>query len=147
MRLEQSVAPAIGARIRAPLLATAPVAVLTAAAITAAGCFSEPAPPTTPASGVECRVPAEAAGATLVAIRAFAFHPAEVRIKRGTRVAWVNCDAAGGDAHTSTSDAGAWDSPFLASGAAFARAFDATGSFTYHCEPHPAMRGTVVVED
>ena len=32
-------------------------------------------------------------------------------------------------------------------GATFTQTFDQTGSFPYHCEPHPSMTGTVIVEE
>ncbi len=82
-------------------------------------------------------------GSTIVVIRNFTFEPAEVRVRAGERVTWVNCDE---DAHTSTADAGAWSSPFMEPGDAFTQAFDAPGDLPYHCEPHPFMHGRVIVE-
>ena len=76
-------------------------------------------------------------------IRRFAFGPAEVRVRVGERVTWINCDE---DGHTSTADAGEWQSPLLAPGDAFTQSFDALGEFVYHCEPHPFMVGRVIVE-
>ena len=107
-----------------------------------AGCFSERS-----ATGVvegECRFPVGEGvpGSTVVLIRGFAFEPAEVRVRAGERVTWINCDE---DAHTSTADGGGWASPLLAPGNAFTQTFDAPGEFAYHCEPHPFMRGEVVV--
>jgi plastocyanin len=108
-----------------------------------AGCFSEHEPNVAP--GGECNLPNNegVAGSTLVVIRSFAFGPTEVRVRAGERVTWVNCDQ---DSHTSTADAGAWSSPFLAPGDAFTQTFSAVGEFSYHCEPHPFMTGRVVVE-
>ena len=82
----------------------------------------------------------------LVAIRGFAFSPDTVRVKRGTTVTWVNCENAGIDAHTSTSDTEIWDSPFLSPGETYSHTFDDAGQFGYFCTPHPFMRGAVVVE-
>jgi plastocyanin len=52
-------------------------------------------------------------------------------------------------AHTSTSDAGTWDSGSVNSGATFARQFTQAGTFPYHCTFHGApgtgMSGTIVV--
>jgi plastocyanin len=112
-----------------------------------AACLSERATGVRATTG-DCGVqlPAEAFGATVVVIRDFAFTPAQVRVRPGAKVTWVNCGAAGSDAHTSTADAGAWDSPLLPPGATFTRQFPASGTFAYHCEPHPSMRGSVVVE-
>jgi plastocyanin len=105
-----------------------------AAAGVTASCFSERttvAPPTT------CQDPC------VVEIRSFSFQPAQVRITAGTTVRWVNRDQV---QHTSTSDGAGWDSPLLAQDASFSRTFTTAGEFPYHCEPHPNMRGTVIVE-
>jgi plastocyanin len=108
-----------------------------------AGCFSE-REATGPGEG-ECRFPVgdDIPGSTVVVIRRFAFGPAEVRVRAGERVTWINCDE---DEHTSTADGGEWQSPLLAPGDAFTQTFDAPGEFAYHCEPHPFMVGRVIVE-
>lgn len=108
-----------------------------------AGCFSERGA-TAPADG-QCTFPIgeDIPGSTIVVIRGFAFGPAEVRVRAGERVTWINCDEV---AHTSTADGGEWASPLLAPGDAFTQTFAAPGDFAYHCEPHPFMRGRVIVE-
>lgn len=95
-----------------------------------------------------CNITVEevAAGDAFVAIRDFAFASDTLHVKQSTRVTWVNCDAAGAEAHTSTSDAGLWTSPLLHAGESFSRVFDAKGTFAYHCTPHPFMHGVVIVE-
>jgi plastocyanin len=126
---------------------------LTSAALVAAmttgllSCVSERATGArTDLAGCDVRLPAEAFGSTIVVIRGFAFSPRQVSVKAGGTVTWVNCEPAGTDAHTSTADAGAWSSPLMAPGETFTRAFGAAGALPYHCEPHPAMTGTVTVE-
>lgn len=129
---------------RVPAVAAASVALGCAAVLS---CVSDRATGARPdANGCDVRLPAEAFGSTVVIVRDFAFVPAEVRVRPGARVTWVNCGAAGRPSHTSTADAGRWRSPLLAPGASFTHAFDAAGSFPYHCEPHPGMTGTVTVE-
>jgi plastocyanin len=127
-------------------LAAAVVAALAAGA----ACFSERQEATSPAATGDCRLPLDSGvvGRTqvVVAIRNFAFVPAEVRVAPGTTVVWVNCEGADIDPHTSTADGGAWDSGFLRPGESYSRTFDEAGSFSYHCTPHPFMRGTVAVE-
>jgi plastocyanin len=91
-------------------------------------------------------LPSESFGSTVVVIRNFAFTPEVVRVRPGSKVAWVNCEPAGTDAHTSTSDAGLWSSSLLATGATYTQVFGVVGSYPYHCTPHPGMRGTVTVE-
>jgi plastocyanin len=108
-----------------------------------AGCFSE-REAAGPAED-ECRFPFadDIPGSTVVVITRFVFGPAEVRVRAGDRVTWINC---GDDQHTSTANGGEWQSPLLAPGDAFTQTFDAPGEFTYFCEPHPFMLGRVIVE-
>jgi plastocyanin len=65
-----------------------------------------------------------------------------VDVAVGDTVTWMNTDTV---AHTSTSDASAWDSGSVAPGGQFSRAFQTAGTFQYHCAIHPGMVGTVVV--
>jgi plastocyanin len=114
-------------------------------------CFSEKQTATGPLPQTgECRIPlpSPAAGTVVVFIRDFTFVPTIVTVKRGTKVTWVNCENAGFESHTSTADAGAWDSPSIRPGEAWSRTFDdPTGAvFDYHCVPHPFMKGTINVE-
>lgn len=100
------------------------------------------------AAACDVQLPPEAFGSTIVIIRNFAFTPAQVTVSAGSRVTWVNCGAAGTDSHTSTSDASGvvgWNSPLLAPGATFTHEFSTAGSFPYHCEPHPGMVASVIV--
>ncbi len=112
-----------------------------------AGCLSERVSgPGRSLDGCTAQLPTEAFGSTIVIIRDFAFSPAQVRVRPGTKVTCVNCGAAGSEAHTSTSDASVWNSPLLAAGSVYTREFAAAGAFAYHCQPHPGMMGTVTVE-
>jgi plastocyanin len=77
-----------------------------------------------------------------VSIVDFAFDPASVEVRSGDTVTWTNTGAA---PHTVTADDGSFDSGQLAPGATFSQTFDARGDFTYHCEIHPQMTGTVSV--
>lgn len=98
-------------------------------------------------AGCDVQLPSAGFGSTIVVIRDFTFIPAQVHVRPGTKVTWVNCGTAGSESHTSTADAGTWSSPLIATGATYTRTFAATpGSFPYHCEVHPGMRGTVTVE-
>jgi plastocyanin len=111
-----------------------------------AGCVSDRSTGTTVADACSLRLEPNSFGSTVVIIRDFTFFPAQVRVRPGTKVTWVNCGPTGTDSHTSTSDTRVWASPLLAPGATFTREFPATGTFPYHCEPHPGMKGTVTVE-
>ncbi len=91
--------------------------------------------------------PPEGSDQAVVRIRNFAFEPAELTVAAGTEVIWVNCEGAGGPAHTSTSDDGTWDSGLLSPDEGqYRRTFGDPGRFDYHCTPHPFMQGAVVVE-
>lgn len=117
--------------------------------VSVSSCFSERQESTGPLPAGECRIPTSspAAGTVVIFIRNFTFIPQSVTVKRGTKVTWVNCEDDSADPHTSTSDAGLWDSPTLRSGDTYSRTFDTAGTrFDYHCVPHPFMKGTVEVE-
>ena len=70
------------------------------------------------------------------------FDPAEVTVPIGSTVTWFN---KGNEEHTVTADNGSFDSGYKKPGTTFQRAFPTAGRFTYHCAPHPWMKGTVVV--
>jgi plastocyanin len=77
-----------------------------------------------------------------VAIRDFAFAPAEIRVRAGETVRWTNQD---GTAHSVTARDGAFDSGLLQPGASFERRFETPGRYPFACVPHPYMTGVVVV--
>jgi plastocyanin len=79
---------------------------------------------------------------TGVTIVDFAFQPAYIAVAAGSTVSWYN---AGGAPHTVTSDVGAFDSGTLGSGGGFSMTFWTPGTYTYHCNIHPSMVGTVQV--
>jgi plastocyanin len=79
-----------------------------------------------------------------IEIKSFRFLKDTVRVTPGTVVRWINRDAVG---HTSTADDGDWESRLLGPGESFEHRLDRAGTFTYHCTPHPFMRGVVIVEE
>lgn len=101
---------------------------------------STPSPSPTPASGGSSSSVSIPVGASALGNRAFA--PDDLDIPAGTTVTWTNADSV---AHTSTSDAAGWNSGIVAPGGQFSVAFQAAGTFSYHCTIHPGMIGTVVV--
>jgi plastocyanin len=86
----------------------------------------------------------QAQGGTAVSIVDFAFQPASIEVPAGSTVTWTNT---GGAPHTVTADNGAFDSGQLAPGASFSQTFTTPGTYTYHCDIHPRMTGTVVVTE
>jgi plastocyanin len=78
-----------------------------------------------------------------VSIKNFAFSPATLNIKTGTKVTWTNNDSV---SHTVTSDSGTTlNSSTLAPGQSYGVTFTNPVSVGYHCSIHPMMKGTVVV--
>lgn len=116
-----------------------------------AGCVSEHESATGLREGTgDCRIavggPIVGATQALVAMRNYDFHPDTVRVKPGARVTWLNCEDTGIDAHTSTSESGRWQSKYISPGDHWTRTFNEVGAFPFYCEPHPFMRGVVIVE-
>ena len=77
-----------------------------------------------------------------VDIRSFKFKPPAIAVKKGGRVKWVNSDEA---AHTATADDRSFDTQTIEAGKARMVTFTTTGTFPYHCDFHPFMKGTIVV--
>jgi plastocyanin len=93
-------------------------------------------PPATP-------VASPVAGAASVRIANLAFDPPTITIPAGSTVTWSNDDVT---PHTVTADEGQFDSGIFDPGASFSWTFPEPGAFTYHCQLHPTMQGSVVVE-
>ena len=110
-----------------------------------AACFSGRATTDAVSTTGDCVAPPTVAGATVVFIQSVAFVPATVHVKAGSNVVWVNCEPTA-ISHTSTSDAAGWNSGILIKGAAYSHTFAAPGTFPYHCDVHPFMKATVIVD-
>jgi plastocyanin len=131
----------ISSRLRAPAFAVTLIVV----SLGIVACFSERSTASTTVSDASCTVPTTAAGAAVVFIRDFKFVTPTVHVKSGGSVAWVNCEPTA-IPHTATSDAGVFNSGSLSPPAAFSRTFTGVGTFPYHCDIHPSMKATVIVE-
>ncbi|MEZ0091879.1 cupredoxin family copper-binding protein [Streptacidiphilus sp. EB129] len=94
--------------------------------------------------GSTTSAPAAAVGGDTVAIKGFAFAPANLVVKAGTTVTWTNQDT---DAHTVTSqgNAGPLASAALTRGQTYAYTFTTPGTYAYLCTIHPFMTATVTV--
>ena len=69
--------------------------------------------------------------------------PPTTTVAKGTTVKWVNNDNM---THTATSDDGTtFDSGNIAAGASYSVVASKAGTFTYHCNIHPTMTATLVV--
>jgi plastocyanin len=82
--------------------------------------------------------------ANTVAIKNFAFAPAAITVKAGTKVTWTNQDS---DAHTVTSqnNSGPLSSAALNTGQSYSYTFTKPGTYSYLCTIHPFMTATVTV--
>jgi plastocyanin len=79
-----------------------------------------------------------------ISIQNFSFKPANITIKRGTKVRWINKDST---AHTATANNGrSFDSGRLGKGQRYTHTFKSAGKKSYHCKIHPDMRASVVVK-
>jgi plastocyanin len=77
-------------------------------------------------------------------IKNFSFKPANITIKRGTKVRWINKDST---AHTATANNGrSFDSGRLGKGQSYIHTFKSVGKKPYHCKIHPDMRASVLVK-
>ncbi|WP_369394622.1 cupredoxin family copper-binding protein [Streptomyces sp. CG1] len=117
---------------------------------TATGVAAQPSAPASmptmlmPTSG-GARTPAAAPVVTdSVAINNFAFAPASITVKVGTKVTWTNQDT---DAHTVTgqNNAGLLNSQPLNTGQSYSYTFTTPGTYSYLCTIHPFMTATVTV--
>jgi plastocyanin len=79
-----------------------------------------------------------------VVIQNLSFKPANITIKRGTKVIWINRDTA---PHTATAKNGkSFDSGLLRKGKSYSHTFKSAGKKPYFCKIHPHMKGSVTVE-
>lgn len=78
-----------------------------------------------------------------VEIRDMAFVPAELRVRPGDTIVWVNRDFV---PHTATAPDSAWTSPPLAQGERWRMVARAPGEGTYICAFHPVMEARLIIE-
>jgi len=77
-----------------------------------------------------------------IRIKNFAFEPANITVKAGSTVRWVNQDSV---PHRILFADGA-DSTVLAATQSYSRKFDQAGIYDFACTIHPTMQGIVIVE-
>lgn len=80
-----------------------------------------------------------------VTIEKYMYKPAELKIRTGTTVRWVNREAR--TSHSVLWLADKTESPRFFPDEHYERRFDKPGRFEYTCGPHPEMKGVVVVTD
>jgi plastocyanin len=109
----------------------------------ACGGYSSPSAPSTgptpaPTGSTSVTI---AGGASTQTTAAFGQNP--LTIAAGTTISWLNND---NTTHTSIADANQWSSGNIAPGGRFNFTFASAGRFTYHCQIHPNMVGTIIVQ-
>lgn len=130
----------------------APVLIVTALALAACGsdgggdtsddATTATGATTTEASGNGAAPSGEAERSAKVEIVEFTYGPDPVTVQAGGKVIWLNQDTA---PHTATADDGSFDTGVLERGKLKSETFKQPGTFTYFCEIHPTMHGTVKV--
>jgi plastocyanin len=126
--------------------------VLTAFALAACGSDSSSdtssetaAEPTATTAPAEAPAPSEGeklGRSVKVEIANFEYSPDPVQVEVGGKVIWQNEDSV---AHTATADDGSFDTGEIDEGKLKSESFKTPGTFTYHCEIHPQMHGTIEV--
>ncbi len=114
----------------------------TAAAATSPPEATTAPPAATSATTPEAETSKGALGGQAVTIENFAFDPAGLDVPVDTLVNWTNHD---GVAHTATATGGEFNSDNLDPGASFSFSFETAGSYSYVCQYHPGMQGTITV--
>jgi plastocyanin len=97
-----------------------------------------PAPTSAPTGSMTVTIPG---GASTQTTSAFGANP--LTIATGTTISWLNDD---NTTHTTNADGNQWSSGNVAPGARFNFTFTSAGRYTYHCQIHPNMVGTIVVQ-
>lgn len=85
-----------------------------------------------------------------VTIRDLSYSPATIKVKKGTKVTWVNQDNVGHNVVADDApDTGGIPkaAPLFGRGQLTSVTFVRVGMFGYHCTPHAFMRGSVQVVD
>lgn len=116
------------------------------AAVLLVGCGGSEKKSSTPKSASTPSAASAASAPTgdSVAIKGFKYAPPSISTKVGGEVSFKNADNA---AHTVTADMGsAFDSGTINQGQSKTITFPKAGTFTYRCDFHPFMHGTVVVK-
>ncbi|MEA2155233.1 MAG: hypothetical protein QOE11_1373 [Solirubrobacteraceae bacterium] len=126
-------------RVLLPVLLTAVAIALGSVLIVALGASASNGPSS--ASSAAASAPPGHGRALTIDITNFKYRPAAVTVRAGSRVSWVNNDAA---PHTATAS-GAFDTGTLKKGERRTLTLAKAGTYAYICQFHPFMKATVTV--
>jgi plastocyanin len=111
-------------------------------ALAACSGASTPAPPNGGGSGAAACSESKAAGAVGVTIVNSAYSTSAIAVKVGQVVAFTNKDSS---QHTASLDDSSCTTATLNQGETDGLAFSAPGSYPFHCNIHPTMKGTFTI--
>ncbi len=104
--------------------------------------FGGGAPAASPAPAQPQQAAPSDAEGSKASIQDFLFQPSRLEITAGTTVVWTN----GGQVeHSVSADDGSFDSGLIEPGARGTITLKKPGTYTFHCTPHPFMKGVIVV--
>jgi len=78
-----------------------------------------------------------------VVIENMQYNPAQLRVRRGDRIVWVNKDLF---PHTVTAPSHAFDSGSIAANSSWTYVTSKAGEYAYGCTFHPTMKGLIEVQ-
>ena len=100
-------------------------------------------PPAAPAAPAPPAAPGAAVTNVAVTLANNLFSPSAVTVNAGSTVTWVNSDTV---THTVTADDQSFVSGLVKKTTSWSHTFATPGTFTYFCEIHPEMTGTVIAK-
>jgi amicyanin len=103
---------------------------------------------TPPTQSTDTNASVTTADAMNVTIQNYAYSPAKITVKKGTKITWTNQDEVRHDVMSDdNSPQKGLESDLLGKGQSYSYTFNTAGTYTYHCSLHPYMKGTVEVTD
>jgi amicyanin len=81
-----------------------------------------------------------------VTIKDHKYNPETLTIKKGTTVTWTNQDSVKHDVAPDEESPNFEASELLAKGENYSYTFNQSGTYSYHCTPHPFMTAKIIVE-
>lgn len=99
-----------------------------------------------PAANENTNTP-QAALPNSVEIENMAFKQNNISVKKGTTVTWTNKDDVQHNINPDQPSDSFKGSELLNKGETYSFTFDTAGTYTYHCTPHPFMKGTITVTE